>query len=154
MTHMQVKRMLKMIVIEEKILINAPPKEVWKLFSNLDNWPKFNPMYKYAKQLSEDEFEVGSHFEFYSEIGMIKSKSLTTVLRSEPPNLISWMGSKKILRGKHTFAFNEVANGTEVTNYEEFTGPGIPLFLILGLKSKMRESFKVFLKGLKKECER
>ena len=143
-----------MIRIKQQIFIHASPKRAWEVFSKLENWPKLNPIYIYAKHISGPKWSVGSRFEFLSDYGFIKSKAKPIVLRSNPPNFIEWIGTKHFLKGKHSFTFKKIKNGTEVTNYEEFTGIGLPIIRILNLKPKVENSFKQFLQGLKKEAEK
>lgn len=172
-----------MITINQAVLIRASPEKVWKVFSNLDLWPKLNPYYRHAKHVSGRRWAKGSRFEFFSDYGFVKnhksqrfghSKSSAwflsmleniyfrhfrfaanvTILKSNPPYFVEWIGSRPLIKGKHSFTFKKVKNGTEVTNHEEFTGIGLPIMLILNLKPKIEDSFREFMKGLKKEAEK
>ena len=143
-----------MIKIQAKIFINAPPKKVWKAFSNLDLWPKMNHYYKYAKHVSGPNWAKGSRFEFKSDYGFMKFVASPIILKSNQPYFIEWVGTRPLIKGKHSFTFRKIRNGTEVTNYEEFSGIGLPIVKLLNLKPKVEESFREFNKGLKREAER
>ena len=143
-----------MIKIKESIFVHASPEKAWKAFSNLDRWPKMNPHYKYAKYTSGTKWAKGSRFEFLSDYGFIKSKARPIIIKSNPPYFVEWAGTKPIIKGKHSFTFKKIKNGTEVTNYEEFTGIGLPILKILKLRPKIEKSFRLFLRGLKRETER
>ena len=143
-----------MIKIKQKIFINASPEKVWKAFTNLEKWPKMNPVYKYAKHISGHPWAKGSMFEFQSDYGFLKTKAKPIILRVNPPYFIEWIGTKPFIKGKHSFTFRKIKNGTEVTNYEEFDGIGLPMINILKLKPKIEKSFRYFMRGLKMEAER
>lgn len=143
-----------MIKIQTKTFINASPEKVWKAFSNLDLWPKMNPYYKHAKHVSGPKWAKGSRFEFLSDYGFMKFTAKPLILKSNPPYLIEWVGTRPLIKGKHSFTFKKVKNGTEVINYEEFTGIGLPVVKLLNLKPKVEDSFKEFNKGLKTEAEK
>ncbi len=143
-----------MIKLQAKIFINAPPEKVWKEFTSLDKWPKMNPFYKNAKHLKGHPWAKGSTFEFLSDYGFLKTKARPIILRVNAPNFIEWIGTKPLIKGKHSFTFRKVKHGTEAINYEEFDGIGLPLINILKLKPKIEKSFKFFMEGLKREAER
>ena len=143
-----------MITINQKIFINAPPEKVWKIFSDLNKWAKMNPVYRYAKHVSGIPWTKDSMFEFQSDYGFLKTKARPRILRINPPYFIEWIGTKPFIKGKHSFTFRKVKNGTEVINYEEFDGIGLPIVKLLNLKPKVEDSFKEFNLGLKREAER
>ena len=144
----------KVIIIKQKIFIHAPAEKVWKVFTNLEKWPKMNPIYKYAKHIKGYPWAKGSMFEFQSDYGFLKTKAKPIILKSNPPYFIEWIGTKPLIKGKHSFTFRKVRNGTEVINYEEFNGIGLLIINILKLKPKIEKSFKYFMQGLKREAER
>ena len=113
-----------------------------------------NTFCKYAKHTYGHPWTKGARFEFLSDYGIVKSQANPVVLKSNPPYFVEWIGTKPIIKGKHSFTFKKIKNGTEVTNYEEFTGVGLPIITILNLKPKIEKSFKLFLQGLKMEAER
>lgn len=143
-----------MITIKQSIFINASPEKVWKIFSNLDLWPKMNKYYQYAKHVSGPKWSKGSMFEFKSDYGFFKFVANPVILKSSPPYFIEWVGTRPFIKGKHSFTFRKIKNGTEVINYEEFTGIGLPIVKLLNLKPKVEDSFREFMKGLKRESER
>ena len=143
-----------MIKIKQTIFINAPPEKVWKEFANLEKWPKMNPVYRNARHISGMPWKKGSVFEFLSDYGFLKTKARPKILRVDAPNFIEWIGTKPLIKGKHSFTFRKIKNGTEVTNYEEFDGIGLPIINILKLKPKIEKSFRYFMQGLKMEAER
>ena len=143
-----------MITINKKIFIKASPEKVWKVFSDLENWHRLNPYCKYARHISGPKWAAGSRFEFLSDYGFVKSKARPIILKSNPNHFVEWVGTKPFIKGKHSFAFRKIRNGTEVINYEEFTGIGLPLISILNLKPKIEKSFEMFMGGLKRGAER
>lgn len=142
-----------MIKIHQRIFIEALPEKVWKIFSNLDLWPKLNPYCKYARHVLGKPWQVNSRFEFMSDYGFMNSTAKPVILKSNPPYFIEWVGTRPFIKGKHSFTFKKIKNGTEVTNYEEFSGIGLPIVRLLNLKPRIEDSFREFMKGLKREAE-
>lgn len=113
-----------------------------------------NPNYKHARHVSGKKWAKGSRFEFLSDYGFMKFTASPTILKSNQPYFIEWIGNRSFVKGKHSFTFKKIKNGTEVINYEEFTGIGLPIINLLNLKPKIEELLKQFMKGLKREAER
>jgi hypothetical protein len=143
-----------MIKIKQTIFIKASPEKVWKLFSSLDLWPKMNHYCRYAKHTSGPKWAKGSTFKFKSDYGLFKFVANPIILKSNPPYFIEWAGTRPFIKGKHSFTFKKNKKGTEVINYEEFTGIGLPLVRLLNLKAKIEDSFREFNLGLKREAEK
>ena len=143
-----------MITINKKIFIKASPEKVWKVFINLENWPKLNSYCKYARHVSGPKWAAGSRFEFLSDYGFVKSKAKPIILKSNSNHFVEWVGTKPFIKGKHSFTFRKVRNGTEIINYEQFSGIGSPIIHLLNLKPKIEDSFRRFMAGLKREAER
>jgi len=142
-----------MIKIRHKIFIRATPRKIWSVFSQLGNWRTISPMYMYAKHVCGEPWAVNSKFTFAIDYGIFKSSSVARITECMPGRKVTWVGTKPLIRGKHTFVFRKLSKGTEVLNYEEFTGIGIPIIPILNLKAKINKSFQLFLEGLKKMSE-
>lgn len=113
-----------------------------------------NRHYKYAKHVSGQKWAKGSRFQFLSDYGFFKLVATPTILKSNPPHFIEWIGPRPLIKGKHSFTFKKIKKGTEVINYEEFSGIGLPLVNLLNLKPKVEASFRAFMIGLKRESEK
>ena len=92
-----------MITIKRTIFIKANTRKVWDIFTDLEKWPSFNPKYLYAMHVSGKPWNVGSKFKFMTKYGVIKSKSLTKILKCKPPEEVTWIGTKPFIKGKVMF---------------------------------------------------
>ena len=136
-------------------MINADVKKVWKIFCQLENWPKWGGYIIETKWLSKEKWGEGSRFmQIVMGFGFIKQfKSQPRILEVKTYDTIAWTGTRKLIKGVHTFKFEKISNKTKVTNIENFTGLLAPIIFPV-IKSKFNIYFQQFLNGLKKESEK
>ncbi len=136
-------------------MINADVKKVWKIFCQLENWPKWGGYIIETKWLSKEKWEEDSRFmQIVMGFGFIKQfKSQPRILEVKTYDTIAWTGTRKLIKGVHTFKFEKISNKTKVTNIENFTGLLAPIIFPV-IKSKFNIYFQQFLNGLKKEAEK
>ncbi|MBI2649901.1 SRPBCC domain-containing protein [Candidatus Woesearchaeota archaeon] len=143
------------MLIKKEILINADIKKVWKAFCDLEKWPKWGGYIVSTRWLTNQRWKKGAKFAqtikgFYF---IKKLTSNTEIIKVRPHSLIKWAGTRKLIKGTHTFKFEKIDGKTKVSNIENFTGLLAPVLFPL-IKSNFNFYFEQFLKGLKKESER
>ena len=141
------------LVVEESVEIAAPPEKVWKIFTEEQNWPKWNPVTKRASHLSGSRWRLGWQFELVLRNRPFPSlKVRPIVLEVNVPLLVRWFEAVPGFSAMHWFLFEKTETGTRVTSYEEFTGTLTPLLrLFSGLIFRM---VRLWLQALKQECEK
>ena len=141
------------LVVEESVEIAAPPEKVWKIFTEEQNWPNWNPVTKRASHLSGSRWRLGWQFELVLGNRPLPSlKVRPIVLEVNVPLLVRWFGAAPGLSAMHWFLFEKTETGTRVTSYEEFTGMLTPLLrLFSGLIFRI---VRRCLQALKQECEK
>ena len=141
------------LVVEESVEIAAPPEKVWKIFTEEQNWPNWNPVTKRASHLSGSRWRLGWQFELVLRNRPFPSlKVRPIVLEVSVPLLVRWFEAAPGLSAMHWFLFEKTETGTRVTSYEEFTGMLTPLLrLFRGLIFRM---VRRWLQALKQECEK
>lgn len=115
--------------LKTEILIKATPEKVWSIFSDFDNYPKWNPFVKsiQGKVLTGNKIKV--RLEPPEAHGMtIKPKVLVYKKNRE----LRWIGHLLIpglFDGEHRFTIHNNANGTvKFEQCEQFSGILVPLF--------------------------
>ena len=115
--------------IKTQIDINATPENIWKILTDFDNYPNWNP---FIKQLT-GEVKVGSKIKV--NIQPPEAKAMTfkpTILTYQSNEELSWLGSllfKGVFDGEHKFELIENENGiTTFIQSEQFKGILVPLF--------------------------
>mgnify|MGYP001614861096 CR=1 FL=1 len=141
--------------IKKEILINADVKKVWKIFSKLERWSMWSDCITNAKWISKTEWKTGSKFtQTVKGFGIFRAfKSNPVILDVKLFKLISWSGTRKLIKGVHTFKFQKIGNKTKVLNIEHFRGLLAPFIFPL-IKNKFGLYFEQFLNGLKIEAEK
>ena len=143
------------MLIKKEIIINSDVKKVWKVFCELENWPKWGYYILNAKWLSNKKWERGSKFvQVVKRFGIfneIKSKSV--ILNVIPTEYTKWSGTRKLVRGVHSLQFIKAGKKTKVVNTEYFEGLLAP-FIFPFIKKNFEMYFEQFNKGLKNEVEK
>jgi len=145
--------MLKMI-IKKYILINSPPKKVWKSFSQLEKWPEYCNYIEKAYWTSPKKWALNSTFVQIIKIGLIRRVSHPKIIKIKKGKYATWTGTGSLVQGIHSLKFEKIGkNKTKVINKEYFKGP-LAFIIFPLIKNKFEKYFEQFLKGLKKESEK
>lgn len=140
------------MLIEEVIAIRAPIEKVWKTFTDLTCWMRWNTVLRNVRSgercLSGGKEVTCCLYPFLFPI--------TVNLRIEeliPHELIVWSARKKGLYARHEFIFGKKDDSVLVTSREAFTGLFSTASGVLLPKKRMRKLTIRFLKDLKKASE-
>jgi len=140
------------ITVEKEIIINKSVQQVWKVFLDVNNWPKVFP----NVIDSNGSIKVGKQFRMVLKgtIPFMKLDVQPTVLHVQANKFLSWRGSGKLgIKGVHDFIFESIGkNKTKIVSREVFAGKLV--FLARPLRSRVEKSFEVHLQGLKDYMEK
>ena len=141
--------------IKKEIIINAPVKKVWKIFSDIEKWPELSDYISKAYWTTSKKWTLESSFTqvIVNIIPFMKSVSHTRFIKIIPAKIVTWTGTRPLIRGIHTLKFENIDNKTRVINLEYFKGPLAP-FIFPFIKNKFEHYFEQFLIGLKAEAEK
>ncbi len=132
---------------KKEILINAPIVVVWKIQSDINNWPKWQKDVSFAKL--EGDLQKGTSFR-WKAMGM----GITSTLQNVIPNkIISWTGNSIGMKAIHIWKFEKQGNKTKVITEESLSG-WFPRILKIFKKDFLDESLTKALETLKIEAER
>lgn len=134
--------------IKTSIEIDAKPQVIWKILTDQQNYPQWNPFVTSMK----GELKQGNRISVELPGMKIKPVVVTFVENQE----LSWLGTlgpKGIFDGRHSFRIVEGKEGKTIfIHSEQFNGILVPLFkkkLLSGIKS----GFEHMNHCLKKEAE-
>jgi uncharacterized protein YndB with AHSA1/START domain len=108
------------VVSRHEIAINAPLESVWRVFTEIDRWPEWNP--DIPKATVAGLIAVGTviHWE---TAGMAIPSTIGEVV---PLKKIAWSGETSGILGLHVWTFSAAAEGTQVRTEESWEGASVP----------------------------
>ena len=142
------------MLIKKEILINADVKKVWKIFCELERWHEWGGYIIKTKWMSKRKWKKGSQFlqVVNGFVPIKKFESTPRIIKIKNYKIVAWSGTRKLIRGEHTFEFQKIGSKTNVINFENFKGLLAPILFPL-MKNNFEIYFEQFLEGLKKEAE-
>ena len=118
-------------VVRAETVVAEPPDAVWRLISDIDSWPAWNPDVRSARL--EGELAPGSTFRWKAGPGTIVS----TLRSVEPEREIGWSGRTMGIDALHVYRLEPVGDGTRVVSEESWAG--LPVRL---LRARMRRTLE------------
>lgn len=139
--------------IRTEIIIHATAEKVWRVLTDFENHPGWNPFIKSIK----GEKKVGKNITVSLKPpggGAMTFKPV--ILRFEPGREFRWkgtLGMKGIFDGEHYFILEKLSDHQiKFIHGEDFSGL---LVWVLGKTlQKTREGFQLMNQALKRECEK
>jgi uncharacterized protein YndB with AHSA1/START domain len=134
-------------VARGEIEVAAAPEIVWRVLTDIANWPSWNPDVKSATL--EGLLAAGTQFRWKAGPGTITS----TLQNVEPPRRIDWTGSTFGIKAIHVHQLEQRGSTTLVRSAESWDG--LVARLLRGAMTKrLQEALDSGLRHLKSEAER
>ncbi len=134
--------------IETQITIHATPEKVWKILTDFERYPQWNPFIKSI----EGKMAVGNRI----KIALPDMKFSPRVLVFEENKELKWLGQllcKGVFDGEHRFLLEQLPDGdTLFTHSEAFSGILVPLFKS-NLEKNTKAGFEAMNQQLKIQAE-
>ena len=134
-------------VASSELEIAANPDLVWDVLTAIDRWPTWNPDVKAASL--DGPLAEGTVFRWKAGPGTITS----TLLRVEPPRLITWRGKTFGISAVHVYQVQPRDGRTLVRSEESWEG-----LLVRAFRGRMQRSLQqsldAGLRHLRTEAER
>ncbi|WP_172299840.1 SRPBCC family protein [Pseudoruegeria sp. HB172150] len=139
------------MLLHETIRIEAPPRQVWNVTTDVLRWPVWTPTVTSVRALEEGEIRIGARFALKQPM---QAEAVWEVTELDPPHRFAWRRMpRRALEGKTTGGVQAVhaltPAGTGTENRLELEMPGLA-WLILPL---LRRALRAENAGLKKHCE-
>jgi hypothetical protein len=135
------------IIADGSVEISAPPADVWRIISDIGDWPSWNPDVREARL--DGDLAPGSRFKWRAGPGRI-----TSVLRSvDPGRELGWTGATMGVHAVHVWRLEGIPGGrTRVTTAESWDGWPTRL-LHERMEKTLRRAVATGLHALKTEVE-
>jgi hypothetical protein len=129
--------------------IKAPVEEVWKILSQIKQWPRWTDVFSDISVKPEIGGEM--HFRILLEGRKRPMKFKATISQWEVNQAIAWKGGVKgIITGEHYLHLKKIdETHTHVIHGEDFGGILPVLFLRNGLNRRIENTYKKFNTQLK-----
>jgi len=134
------------LIAKKETVINAPVHHVWKIQSDIDNWPKWQKEVSYAKL--QGKLAKGTKFQ-WKAMGMNISSKLQEVVENKT---IGWTGKSFGMDAVHFWNFEKHGNMTKVITEESLSG-WFPKIIKIFKPDFLEQSLSKTLETLKNQVE-
>jgi len=134
------------VIARHEIDINAPLETVWRLQTNVNNWPAWQTDITAARL--DGPFQPGSSFTWTSYGFTVTS----TIYAVDQRARTLWGGAAQGVMGTHEWVYTQTPAGTHVATHESFTGQPVEAD-IPGMQKTLDKSLTDWLGHLKAAAE-
>ena len=134
------------VIVHHEIDINAPLETVWRLQTNVNNWPAWQTEITAAHL--DGGFQPGNSFTWTS-YGFTVTSTIYAV--AEPARTL-WGGPTRGITGTHEWVYTQTPAGTHVATHESFSGQPVQADAT-GMQSALDKSLTDWLGHLKATAE-
>lgn len=131
---------------KKEVIINSPINKVWKIQSDINNWPKWQKDISYSNL--DGKLSVGTTFR-WKALGM---NIISQIQHVETENVIGWTGNSLGMHAVHYWYFKKIGNTTKVITEESLSG-WFPQILKLFNQNFLNNSLVKSLNLLKHQAE-
>ena len=129
------------VVADKQVEISASPELVWKVLTDVERWPAWNPDIKAAKL--EGDVAEGSRFRWKAGPSTISS----TFERVDQPRVVGWTGKTFGAQAVHVWRLEPTPTGTRVKVEESMSGFAVRL-MRGSMQRTLEKSLDTWLRGL------
>ncbi|MBI4697864.1 MAG: SRPBCC family protein [Nitrospirae bacterium] len=140
------------MTIIESIIINAPMKKVWDIFTDLTCWKDWSTIIEDVSSVS-GRLAEGKSFKFCIRPFDIPIYLEPVVEEIIPGQSIIWTGKKHGITARHEFTFQAKDDKVILTSRETFTGILALRLRFFFPKQKIQELSALMLKEIKQAAE-
>ena len=134
------------VIVHHQIDINAPLETIWRLQTNVNNWPSWQTDITAARL--DGPFEPGASFAWTSHGLTVVS----TIYAAAEHARVLWGGTAGGITGIHEWLFTKTPAGVHVTTQESFAGQPVEAG-ITRMRTILDASLAAWLKNLKAAAE-
>ena len=139
--------------LRTEIEIDAPADRVWRVLTEFDAYPDWNPFLRRAS----GEVKEGARLEVYMQPSGGRGMTFRpTVIRAEPNREFRWLGHlgmSGLFDGEHSFTIEPLeGNRVRFVQSERFTGVLVPLMLLM-IEKDTKRGFEEMNQALKERAE-
>lgn len=135
------------LTAKKEMIINAPVERIWKIQSDINNWPKWQKDVSYARL--QGRLAKGTVFK-WKAMGMNITSELQEVNNNKE---IGWSGKSIGMNAVHNWKFEKQGNKTKVITEESLSG-WFPRIIKLFKPDFLEKSLLKSLQTLKHQAEK
>lgn len=135
----------------DELWVERSPSAVWSYFTDFTKWQVWSPICSSCHVAGTGNLQLGSVLQISFAILGVNLTVAATVVKFEPPGLISWHGQKFGIDAIHTYRFIPLRDGTQMYNDETFSGVGFPLNRLIASWYRASKLSSQSLQGIKGE---
>ena len=136
------------VITRDDIVIKSPLRTVWRLQTDVANWPSWQPGVSFVHVETPGRLRVGSEFRWLVEGLDVTS----TVMQIEPERRIVWGGPGSGITAVHVWTFTPTRNGVHVHTEESWSGAPVEAD-VPGAQAALDGSLDAWLHNLKNAAE-
>ena len=136
------------VITRDDIVIRSSLRTVWRLQTDVDNWPSWQPGVSSAHVGTPGRLRVGSEFRWLVEGLDVTS----TVMQIEPERRIVWGGPGSGITAVHVWTFTPHRDGVHVHTEESWSGTPVEAD-VPGAQAALDASLDGWLHNLKNAAE-
>jgi uncharacterized protein YndB with AHSA1/START domain len=133
----------------ETVLIEAPPEQVWAIYTDVERWPEWTASMKKIERLEDGPLSLGSCARVH---GAGAPTSVFTVTEFTPGRSFAWETRTRGVRGLAWHIVEPAGEGTRATLGVRMTGL-LATLLAPMIRSVVRRNVHMEAEGLKRRCE-
>jgi Polyketide cyclase / dehydrase and lipid transport len=134
------------VIVRHQIDINAPLQTVWRLQTDVNNWPAWQTDITAARL--DGPFEPGNSFTWTSYGFTVTSTIYAVAKRART----LWGGAARGIMGTHEWAYTQTPAGVHVATHESWSGQPVQADAT-GMQSALDKSLTDWLGHLKAAAE-
>ncbi|WP_405018400.1 SRPBCC family protein [Kitasatospora sp. NBC_00070] len=137
------------VITRDEIVIHAPLDRVWRIQTDVENWPAWQPGVGSVVKQTPGPLRPGSSWVWSTE-GLEGITS--TVVQVDPGRRIVWGGPAQGITAVHVWTFTPTRDGVRVHTEESWTGEPVSADVEL-LQQALDGSLEHWLHNLKQRAE-
>lgn len=141
------------MLIKETILIKAPLETVWDVFTDIDNWDRWNTVCRECRFEDGAILKEGACISFELNPLIFSLRIAPVIETYEEGKTITWAGTKWGIHARHTFTFENFDSGTSLESVEEFSGLMLWGAKLIGMPGRLHELARRMMSAIKAEAE-
>ena len=139
--------------LHSEIEIDAAPERVWRILTDFDSYPEWNPFLRRAR----GELRTGERLEVHVQPSNGRGMTFRpTVIEAEPNHVFRWLGHlgvRGLFDGEHSFIIKPLGESrVRFVQHEAFTGLLVPLLFRM-IEKDSRRGFEEMNRALKERAE-
>ena len=141
------------MIIKAKTHIHAPLAVVWRVFSHLEDWEKWNTACNSCQFTAGDDLLEGACFTFVVKPIVFPIRVEPRVVSCDPGREVVWEGERLGIRAVHTWRFHVTGDVVVLESEETFKGPLLLLGYLLGVPARLHRLTVQMLEQIKQYSE-